>query len=197
MLRLKMSLTVQLLSLKMASVKVHLPNLLSRKHRHKKPPTPFIPPDTLPIDISDSAVCKVFRSAVTGNLDSDLKNNAPLDAKTITALADDIISRDPEIVSTSFTTSPSYFCADYKLTSDLKPPCFVFVAIANCKDATTAQELMVAYLRTFQSDIQTVTKKAERQLGQVALQSGTAVYWVRDALWVQVIAEYTLREGRI
>ena len=51
--------------------------------RQKKPPTPFIPPDTLPIDISDSIIRKVFRFALTGNLDSDLKNNAPLDAKPL------------------------------------------------------------------------------------------------------------------
>jgi len=133
-------------------------------HRQKKPPTPFTPPDTLPIDISDPVICKVFRSSVTGNLDSNLKNNAPLDAKTITTLADDIISRDPEIVDTSFTTSPRFFCADYKLKSGLKPPCFVFVRVANCKDATTAQELMVAYLGTFQSDVRTVNKKQRGNL---------------------------------
>jgi len=164
--------------------------------RQKKPLTSFIPPDTLPIDISNPITREVFRSAVTGNLDSDLKNNAPLDANTITTLADGIISHDPEIVYTGFSANSCFFSADYKLKSDLKPACFVHVRITSCKDATTAQEMMVSYLNTSQNDIRTSTKKPERQLGQVALQSGTKMYWVRDALWVQVIPEYK-NEGRV
>jgi len=161
------------------------------------PSTPFIPPDILPIDISRPAVHAVFRSAVTDNLNSNLKNNAPLDAKTITELARGIISRDPEIVQTDFRARPSYFSAGYGLKSKLKPQCLVFVEITNCKDSTAAQEMMVDHLEKIQADIQAVTKKADRKLGQVALQMDTSVFWVRDALWVQVFAEYESAQGRI
>jgi len=89
-----------------------------------------------------------------------------------------------------------HFRAEYKLKSDLKLPCVVSVRIANCKDASTAQQLMAGYFSTWSSDIRTFIKKAERQLGQVALQSAKGVYWVRDALWGCIYANYE-EKGRI
>ena len=72
----------------MPNITIHAPKFLSLKRHQKRSPIPLSPSDaSLPFPISNSAIRNAFRSAVTGDLDSDLKNNASLDHNTIISLA--------------------------------------------------------------------------------------------------------------
>ncbi|KAL9623681.1 MAG: hypothetical protein Q9160_002137 [Pyrenula sp. 1 TL-2023] len=157
-----------------------------------KPSIPFRPPDTLPIRISDSEVRSAFQSAVTGNLDSELKNNASLEAKDILKLARQIY-KNPTIRQTTYGVDPDLFSAEYEVTSEDYPEDLIFVDITNAKSALTAQTMMASHLGRFQRDVSEVIKRSEKALGQVALRTEKDIFWVRDAMWIQLFIEHNHR----
>lgn len=157
-----------------------------------KPSTPFKPPDTLPIEIPIPEIRSAFQSAVTGDLESDLKNNASLQAEDITNLARQTY-KNPTTKQTSFVLRSSFFSVEYELMDEHNLEDRVFVNITNCEDAFTAQKMMADYLGMFQADVSMVTKRSEKELGQVALQTEKGVFWVRDAMWIQLWEEKARR----
>jgi len=148
----------------------------------------FKPPESPPFDIPVPAVRSAFLSAVTGNLNSNLKNNASLKAEDIIILARQTYNT-PRLLQSSFAAGPNFFSAEYRLATHDHLGAHIIANITNCENAITAQQMMADHLSRFQAVVSAVTNKPKQKLGQVALQTGRRAFWVRDALWVQVSAE--------
>lgn len=67
----------------------------------------------------------------------------------------------------------------------------MLVEIGHFAEAAAAQDALVQYLTTFNADVATVTTKTAQPFGQVSLQTGASVFWVRDAIWVRLQASPT------
>ena len=153
-----------------------------------KSSTPSRPIVSLPFEIRTPDIRSAFQSAVTGSLESGLKNNASLKAEDIINLAHGTY-KNPTMIESSFVARPTFFGAHYTLASDVNPDDHVNVNIANCMDAAMAQKMMADHLSMFQAPVSTVTRPLEKELGQVALRTESSIFWVRDALWVQIFIE--------
>ncbi|KAK0718567.1 hypothetical protein B0T26DRAFT_803382 [Lasiosphaeria miniovina] len=126
----------------------------------------------------------VFASAVTGNLASSTKSNAPLDPPTMARLATGIIGPSPTVKTLSASARAIDFRVLYSIEGASSGP--VLLDFVHCTEAAAAQDLLKQYLGTFDGDVSAVTQKTTKPLGQVSLQTGTSVFWVRDAIWVRV-----------
>lgn len=171
------------------------PHFKSLRRTPDKPSSPFRPPDTLPIEIPVPAIRSAFQSAVTGNLHSDLKNNASLEAEDVANVARQTY-RNPMVQQISFVMTLSFLTVVYRLISEDDPKHYIFISIANCKDAHTAQKMMADHLSMFQAKVSTVTKRPGEDLGQVALQTDSSVFWIRDAMWIRLFMESGVEEKK-
>lgn len=127
---------------------------------------------------------EIFRSAVTGNLASTTKSNAPLDPQSIASLAAGIVSQKPTVQTINASARSTHFQVLYAVDGAASGR--VLVNIGHYTEAAAAQEVMRQYLSTFDADVSTVTRKPDKPLGQVSLLTGASVFWVRDAIWVRL-----------
>ncbi|KAK0717612.1 hypothetical protein B0T26DRAFT_872038 [Lasiosphaeria miniovina] len=130
--------------------------------------------------------------AVTGDLKSTTKSNAPLDAQSIAKLATSIpamFSQKTTVNSSCTWVRPSFAAALYTVEDGTgTDSSTVSVLFAHYTDASAAQGAMRQHLAMFDGNVGLVAKKPDRPLGQVSIQTGTGVFWVRDAIWVRVEA---------
>ncbi|KAK0728883.1 hypothetical protein B0T26DRAFT_800522 [Lasiosphaeria miniovina] len=145
---------------------------------------------TQPPTLSRSAA-DVFASAVTGDLKSTTKSNAPLDAPSLALLVTGtgIFGQKPSVQTVSAAIRPTYAHAQYGIDDSAGTTSSrVVVEIAHYTDAPLAQNAMRQHLNTFDADVSLIATKTDKPLGQVSLQTAGSVLWVRDALWVRVEA---------
>ena len=139
--------------------------------------------------LSPKSPSAMFAAAVTGDLKSTTTSNAPLDPNTIISLATGIVAPKPMVKTVSVSARTTYFLAQYTVEGAAEGP--VLVQIGHYTEAAVAQVVLRQYLATFHADVATVVKKTDKPLGQVSLQTGISVFWVRDAIWVRVQASST------
>ncbi|KAK3373099.1 hypothetical protein B0T24DRAFT_702496 [Lasiosphaeria ovina] len=138
-----------------------------------------------------TSAADVFASAVTGDLKSTTKSNAPLDAPSLALLVTGtgIFGQKPSVQTVSAAIRPTYAHAQYGIDDGAGTMSSrVVVEIAHYTDAPLAQNAMRQHLNTFDADVSLVAIKTDKPLGQVSLQTAGSVLWVRDALWVRVEA---------
>lgn len=142
--------------------------------------------------VASRLATEVFSLAVTGDLKSTTKSNAPLDAQSIAKLATSIpaiFSQRTSVKSSCTWVRPTFAAALYTVEDGTgTDSSTVSVLVAHYTDASAAQGAMRQHLAMFDGNVGLVTKKPDRPLGQVSIQTGTGVFWVRDAIWVRVEA---------
>ncbi|KAL2024324.1 hypothetical protein VTK56DRAFT_8806 [Thermocarpiscus australiensis] len=155
--------------------------------------TPAAGPASTPKSPSD-----VFAAAVTGDLKTTTKSNAPLDPNTIATLATGIVAAKPTVKTVGVSASATHFLVQYNIEGAPAAapaagggPVVVLADIAHHTDAAAAQDVLRQFLATFDGDVAAAASKTARPLGQVSLQTGTSVFWVRDAIWVRLQAAPT------
>ena len=130
----------------------------------------------------------LFATSVIGDLSSSLKNNAPLDPQAVAGLATSVVASKPAVVTLSVAARPRFFRVSYGVDGTGQPAQRTFLDITNFADSRAAQEAMKTHLELFDQDPSSVCKKPDQRLGQAALQTGSSVFWVRDAVWVKLTA---------
>ncbi|KAK0732939.1 hypothetical protein B0T26DRAFT_745041 [Lasiosphaeria miniovina] len=132
------------------------------------------------------AASAAFTAAVTGNLASTTKSNAPLDPASIATLATGIVAPKPAVTTVSVSARSTYFAVRYSIAGAASGP--IDVEISHQTQAADAQDVLKYYLAMFDGDVAVFTKKTAKPLGQVSLQTDGSVFWVRDCLFVKVNA---------
>ncbi|KAK3375554.1 hypothetical protein B0T24DRAFT_664731 [Lasiosphaeria ovina] len=143
------------------------------------------PPSPAPFSLPKAASA-AFTAAVTGNLASTTKSNAPLDPASIATLATGIVAPKPAVTTVSVSARSTYFAVRYSIAGAASGP--IDVEISYQTQAADAQDVLKYYLAMFDGDVAVFTKKTANPLGQVSLQTDGSVFWVRDCLFVKVNA---------
>ena len=128
----------------------------------------------------------IFFAAKTGDFNTNLKNNAPLDLQSIKTLAMATLDPDLEIEAVKGAVHKRFVKAFYHVASPLLPVEGMNIDFYNCADASIAQSMMRTYLARCDNDISKIFRTPKQPLGQVALESNIDVFWVRNAVHVRI-----------
>ena len=130
-----------------------------------------------------------LRAAQTESFDTNLKSNATLNSQAITTLATNTLTHNPSTTTVYTLVDHNCVSAYYQIVGDRVPAHGVMVKINKFTSARSAQGLMKQYLATMETDIWQRAKKAERPLGQAAVEMEKTIFWVRDDIFVQVMID--------
>jgi hypothetical protein len=116
--------------------------------------------------------------------DKVLKNNAALDRDGIASLAKSTLNPAVNVVAANEAALPSYFHVRYVI--EIPQATGIMLTIQSFGDFDAAMAALNGKLCKITSDLDRTARKSGVPLGQVSLQVGKELQWVRDCLLIQI-----------